>query len=394
MNKKLKNLFVSFFAKRLTRQVKELYSSTLLFNFAVSAVSIFEPVFIYLLFIDQYGLKQTLQLVMLFYLAVYVIYLFFIPIGAKFAKRFGYEYCIAVGTVFTALFYLTLFLMKVNLYFAVLAVVFYVFQKSFYWPAYHGNFAHFSVDGEQGREVGNLVVLQSIVLVTAPLVGGFILKIYDFNVLFFFAGLLMVLSNIPMLLTKEEFVRGDFAYRESFKRLFDPSNRRSFLALLGFGEELIAWTIWPIFIFVVVKDFFSLGLLTSISILFTTLIFLYIGRATDVNSKAVLKLGTFFYFISWLLRVATRSIFGVFLVDFLGRTSKQAIAIPITAITYEKAQDGSVMNNIVFFEMALVVGKIIAIILALVLLQLFVPGWNSIFIASGLMTLLYLFFRK
>ena len=80
------------------------------------------------------------------------------------------------------------------------------------------------------------------------------------------------------------------------------------------------------------------------------------------------------------------------MIDTYQKISKQAIVIPFVATTYREAQDTSVMGTVVFFEMSLVLGKIIAMILALILLQFFVPGWNVLFILAGVMTLFYLFF--
>ncbi|MEK7072307.1 MAG: hypothetical protein AAB969_01940, partial [Patescibacteria group bacterium] len=147
----LKNILSSFFAHKLTQQVRELYSSTLILNFAISAVTIFEPIFIYLLFIDKYGLSKTLQLVLFFYLGVYLLYFLILPFGAKFARRFGFEHSIAVSTIFTASFYLSLFASSYDISWIFVSIIAYALWKMFYWPAYHSDFAYFSADGEQGR---------------------------------------------------------------------------------------------------------------------------------------------------------------------------------------------------------------------------------------------------
>ncbi len=389
----LKNILSSFFAHKLTQQVRELYSSTLILNFAISAVTIFEPIFIYLLFIDKYGLSKTLQLVLFFYLGVYLLYFLILPFGAKFARRFGFEHSIAVSTIFTASFYLSLFASSYDISWIFVSIIAYALWKMFYWPAYHSDFAYFSADGEQGRQISNLLVLESIVYIIGPLVGGLILQFSNFNVLFVLVSILMILSNIPMLITREQFEPADFSYFRAYRRLFRRENLKKMFSFIGFGEELIVLTIWPIFIYIVVKDFLSLGILTSISILVTTIIFLYIGKVTDNgDSKGLLRFGVTLYFFSWLLRLVTRNILGIFLVDAYSRISKQSISIPMTAITYKKAHDTSIMKTILFFEMSLVLGKIIAIILAIILLQFFTPGWNALFILAAAMSLLYLFF--
>ena len=390
---KLPNTIASFFAQKMSPQVKELYSADLILNFAISAVNIFEAVFLYLIFIDRYPLAQTLQWVLFFYLLVYIPYFFLIPLGARFAKRFGYEHSIAVSSIFTILFYLSLFGITKYFWLFWVAAAMYVLSKMFYWPAYHSDFAHFATDGNQGRQISNLVILRSLVYILGPIIGGFILEIFGFGTLFVFVSVIILLSNIPTLITKEIFTPEFFPYGPALKRVFSQANRRQFLAHLGFGEELVALTVWPIFIYVVVQDFFKLGVLVAVSVAVTTAVYLYIGKIADGrDKKAVLRYGSLLYFFGWLFRILARNVLGVFLVDSYSRITKQVVMIPFMAKTYEKAQDTSVMSSIVFFVMSLVAGKIITIFLSLLLLQIFAPGWNALFILAGLMTLFYTLF--
>lgn len=394
MNGKIKSIIVSFLPCHMRRQVRELYSATIILNFAIAMVSIFEPVFLFTLFIKKYDLSTTLSFILLFYLAVYLAYLFCVPLGAKFARKFGYEISIAIGCVFTALFYFCLFASSQYIGLIFIAIILYVLWKMFYWPAYHGDFAKYSVDGEQGREIGNLTILEALVYVAGPVVGGLILQFYGFKALFIVAAIVMILSNIPMLLTKEKLSPQPFDYWGAFRRLFARENRRKFMSLLGFGEEFVVLIIWPIFMFVIIKDYLDLGVITAVSTLVTLLIYLYIGKLTDKKGHGVLlRVGEVAYFFVWMLRSVASSVGGILLLDTTSRLSKQAIAVPLTATTYERAQDNSIMDEVTFFEMSLVVGKIIAMVLCLVLVALFTPAWSAMFILAGVMSLFYLLFR-
>ncbi len=394
MAQKIFNFVRLFLPKRLSSEIKELYLSTAILNLAVSMVNIFEPVFLFVNFSKYYDLTRTLEYILLFYLAVYIPYLFLIPLGAKFAKKFGYEHSIALSTIFTVLFYLCLMGMTKYFWLIFLAAPLYTLWKMFYWPAYHSDFARYAVDGDQGKEISNLAVIESLINVIAPLIGGLILEFFGFKVLFTVVAILIAASNIPILSTKEVFTPTPFPYFEAFKRLFKKENRRAFFAKLGFGEEFIVLIIWPVFIYVVVKDFLGLGLLTAVSVLLTTVAYLFLGRLADSrDSKMALRSGTIFYFLSWLMRIVVRGVIGVFLLDIFSRLSKQMISLPVMTKIYHQAQDGSVTSTVVFFEMSLVVGKIIAILGCLLILQFFVPGWNAMFILAGLMTLFYLLFK-
>ena len=393
MPKIFRKITRAFIPTRLSTQVRELYSSTVMMNFAVSLVNIFEPVFIFGLFIKNHDLGASLSYLLYFYLAVYIPYFFFVPLGAKFAKRFGYEYSIALSTIFLIGIYLFLYFGERSVWYLALAAVSYVLQKAFYWPAYHFNFCRFSHGSDRGREISNLSALISLVFILGPLVGGWLLELYDFSVLFLVASILILASNVPMLLTKEKFKPTKFPYLAAIKRVFARQNRRFFWASIGYGEELILLVIWPVFIYRVVTDYLQLGVLTSLATAVTTVIFLFIGRFADkMNRRGIIRISGIFYALSWFLRLLSRSILGVFLLDSFSRVAKQAISIPITAMVYDEARESSVSEVIVFYEMALVAGKIIAMVLCLILLQFFAPGWNAMFMLAGLMTFLYLLF--
>ena len=385
----------SFFATRLTRQVRELWASTLILDLALSMVTIFEPVFIYVVLSKIFTAQACLQYIALFYLLVYVPYLFLVPLGAKFAKRFGYEISIAVSSLFLISFYFSLFIANRSIGFLLLAALSYILQKTFYWPAFHSNFARFGAEGEQGREIGNLWALQSLIYIIGPFIGGLVLNFFGFRVLFIIVSILVLASNLPMLITKEYFESAKFSYAGAWKRLFSRDNRRHLLAQLGYGEEWIALVIWPIFMYLVAKDFLGLGVISALSTLIATVVVILLGRLTDKKGEKqnVLRLGAIFYFFSWLLKLISRSQLGITLLDTYSRVAKNAIALPVTASVYHDAHDSSVMATIVFFEMSLVLGKILAIAACLAVLLVFSPGFNAMFVLGGLFTLFYLLFK-
>ena len=88
----------SFLPHSMKRQVKELFVSTTLVNFALAMVIIFEPIYLY-------KIGYNLQHIMLFYLIVYLVYFFIIPFGGKFSRKFGYEIGLLVGTFLYIAFY-------------------------------------------------------------------------------------------------------------------------------------------------------------------------------------------------------------------------------------------------------------------------------------------------
>ncbi|OJI07663.1 hypothetical protein BK004_01110 [bacterium CG10_46_32] len=375
----------TFFATKLTHQVRELYLSAGIVDFAAAMVAIFEPIYLY-----QIGF--SIQQILYFYLAVYVLYFIFIPLGAKFARRFGYEKAILLGSPFLAMYYLALFFIPHHPAFIAAAIAAFVAQKTFYWPGYQADFARFGRRRERGREVSNLLMVVMVVSIAGPVVGGFLLNMWGFAVLFAVATVLILASNLPLLATPERFAPVPFSYFHSYRRLFYRENRRNFIGFLGFGEELIVMVIWPVFIFTIVSNFLELGSIVALATLATTLALLFVGRMVDGDAndrRSILKIGSVFGCGVWLMRLLVKGAFGVFLTDALGRTTKNVIVVPMMAMTYDHANETSIMKTVMFFEMSLIVGKILAILISLAVLVFIPNSFTALFVIAALMTLLY-----
>ncbi len=378
--------FGRLFPKRLARQVKELYLATILQSLALAMIIIFEPIYLW-----QQGLG--LKGILIFYLAVYGFYVLFISLGAKFANRFGYETSIALSTVMQVIYMATLFLSAWSWWWLTITVLAYAWQKSLYWPAYHADFAYNSDANEQGRQLSGLSVCIAFVYVLGPLLAGLLLTFSSWLWLFALSSFILLLSNWPLLRTREVFQPTSFPYLETYRRVFSRSNWRRLLAYIGFGEELIVMVIWPVFIAVVIVNYAEIGAVVAASTLVMALVTLYIGRLSDEKSASrILRFSVWFYFLSWLGRLLVNLPFAVFVVDAWSRVSKNAVIIPLMSITYGQSRQSSVMFGSVFFEMSLSIGKIFA---ALLLLGVFSFGesWAIAWLAGASMTLLYLLLK-
>lgn len=374
--------------------MRELFVSTTFVNLALAMVTIFEPIYLYQ---TGYSLNQ----IMLFYFITYGLYFFIIPYGAKFSGRFGYEQGIFAGTIMYVIFYLSLFSISYWPFMFYIAPILYAVQKMFYWPAYHADFAKFSDNKEEGRSVSSITAIISIVYILGPVIAGFLVAEWGYGALFTVASILFLASNIATLITKEKFKPISFKYANSYKTLFSKENRQSLFAYIGYGEELIVLVAWPIFISIVIVNLFDLGLIVTLATLVTTIAVLYIGKLTDSkNKRKILSLGSIFYSLAWFFRIFVSTTSGVFFVDTMSRLGKDVVSVPLVSLTYEQARDleaqqkkSSVLYRIAFFEMALIVGKVLAII-AVYILTLFITdevlAFKITFILAGGMSLFYM----
>ncbi|MEK7123208.1 MAG: hypothetical protein AAB855_05140, partial [Patescibacteria group bacterium] len=142
-------------------------------------------------------------------------------------------------------------------------------------------------------------------------------------------------------------------------------------------------------------NFVSTGAAITISTLITSLSILYVGRLTDTkNRKSVLRFSTALVSLSWVLRLFVRGAGGVVFVDFFSRTSKYLFALPFFSGLYRHATETSVVRTIIFFEMALTVGKIFVAGILAILFSIFPNAWNAAFGLAAACSLLYFFLSK
>ena len=372
-----------FFPSSLPHQLKELYVTMTMLNFALASGMLFEPIYLY-------TLHFTLSQIMLYYFAVYALYFFLMPLGGKFVKRFGFEHGIMTGSLFLVAYFAFLLAIPKSPIFVACAVLSLALQKMFFWPGYHADFAFFSKAEERGREVGIIALLDALSYVVGPLAGGVLITVFGFTGLFTVMCIIILLSNIPFLITKERFKPKTLSYTEPYIALMAKENRPYLLAYIGFGEELVSLTIWPIFIFVTFTTFTSTGAAITFSTLITSLAILYAGRQTDLSDrKKVLRLSTLLLSLSWVLRVVTRGASAVLVTDFFSRTTRYLFALPFFSGLYKHATEHSIVRTVLFFEMSLIIGKMIVALILAVLFYYFPEKWNIAFVVAVLFSLLY-----
>ena len=239
--------FSGYFSKNVRKDVSELYESSAVANFAIALVSLFEPIFLFSV------LHYTVTQVLLFMGGVYAVYIILIPFGGKFASRYGYRHSIALSVPFQIYYWFSLLYSVQHPQAIFLAAVMFGIQKSFYWPGFHSVIARYAQVGQMGREFGAAYAITNLSQIGGPLLGGIIAQYGGISAAFFAASLIYCFSIIPLLTAKEVFTPKSYSFRQTLEMYKNFPKR--FLAYLGFGEELLVLTIWPIFIYIIVRDY-------------------------------------------------------------------------------------------------------------------------------------------
>lgn len=370
-----------YFASKVRKQIEHLYAATAIGNLASAMITLFEPIFLY------QTLGFTIPEVLLFFAAVYALYIVLMPLGAKIATNFGYAHSIFFSIPFQVLLWLSLIGSQYNFNFIYAAPVFYALQKTLFWPAWHATLAQFAHGKQVAREFSVMYAVMSVMQILGPMLGGVLAIYLGPTYLFAIGSLIYFCSAIPLFWTKDKKLFSRYRYHDTWKLIKAYPAR--FLGYLGFGEELIVLTVWPIFIYMVVRNYQDVGSLVTVATLLATSLSLYIGIYSDKHDKIrVMQIGNFFYILSWMARIPVIGPFGAFITDSISRTSKGLLCIPLAAVTYERAETSDVMPYVVGFEQMLSVGKLLACLLAIIVFAA-TGSFVLLFILGGLFSLFY-----
>lgn len=373
----------NYFTKKIRSEIGEIYAHSAIVNMAASMMMLFEPIFLYSV------LKFSVNEVMLFTTVVYGIYILFIPLGGKIASYYGYKHAIAMSVPFQIIYWSMLIASQQNANLAYVAAIFYGLSKSLYWPGFHSVMARYSDRDQVGREFSVVYAVTSVTHILGPFLAGFISERFGFTASFLTVSILQAASIIPLFKAKEVFLPKVYYYSQTLE-IFKQFPKK-FFGYMGFGEEMLVLNIWPIYIFIIVKNYEEAGLLATGASFLAAILALLVGKITDQYSKHLLvKVGSFFTSLVWFGRFAATTGYSTFAIDAFSRTSKELVFIPLSTLTYLKAENTHVVPYVVFFEQSLAIGKFIACILGIVVFTLTGGSFVALFIMGALFSLLYM----
>lgn len=255
-----------------------------------------------------------------------------------------------------------------------------------FWIGFHIDVAVHSHKKTVGKESGIIHFSSILGAIAGPLLGAFILHYFSFTVLFFTALLMFVISILPMLFSKDLYVKTGF----DFRSLFIKEHVKYFFAYFAQGIRLTVATVaWPLFIFTIFGSYVTLGSYAAFATFSIGILGYFAGSAMDkVKEKGVLmRIAAPFESVLWIFRAFISTTTGVFLVGLFGGITSLAIDVPLLAKTYSRAKKEQIAAFVFFRESSIRVGELVAL-----LFLLFVVDLKASFFLAAASSLLYLLF--
>ncbi|HBE90254.1 MAG: hypothetical protein A3E37_02315 [Candidatus Andersenbacteria bacterium RIFCSPHIGHO2_12_FULL_46_9] len=375
------------FALKPKKELVELYWFSLLYSFAASLILIFEPVFFY---VENFSLAWIAS----YYAAHYILYLILLPWGATLTGRFGLERSLAISMPLFVVYFLTLAAIPTLPGLFYVSWILLALFKTFYWPAYHAEISKFGDKGNLGTEISWLMAINSGIGVLGPLIGGLVVTMFGFPVLFVIAAGLALFAGFPLLKTKERFNPVTLKYNKPWQILNQDGQRMVRWGMAGWGADLVYLVFWPIMMFTVLGTAGTLGLISSINAMIMTGLGFFVGEASDrMSRRKILRFHLPFMAIGYLLGPLAGGALRVFLTDTLMKASYVGVQLPMWHRLYRRARRVDPLLYATVLEMLICIYKILIALTLVAVFSMTTPtiGLGVTFIIAAVMSLFFVF---
>ncbi|MCG2694748.1 MFS transporter [Candidatus Parcubacteria bacterium] len=377
-------MFNSYFDNNFSDGFWALFGAKTVIMIATGFLGIFLPIFLFNLF------DGNIQKVALYFGCSSLIYIFTVPLGAQFLNDFGFRNALRLSVFWGALFYVIFyFIDKQNSFYLIpLSILATVLFRLFYWTPYHTDFAKFTDNSKRGKQLSFFNVAGNITAGLIPLLSGFLIAQFGFDLVFIIAIILYLVSGLfyfKIPRTEEKF---SWSYSETWKKFFDKKNRPAVLAFTADGvEAIISVTVWPIFIFQLLKgNYFEVGYLSALIIVVTIILQFITGNLLDNGKKEkLLGLGTLFYSLGWIIKIFILTSFHIFVAGLYHNVAKIFSRTSFDVMTYDMAEhQGHYVDEFtVLHEIAFHIGKVLSVIFVILISFVLPLQWTFILAAGA-----------
>lgn len=339
------------------KELTQVYISMIFRNFALSLLCLFVPLYLYHEL--GYSLAQTLY----FFIFYALIFAISTPFTAKFCSRYGVKHSVLISVPFYLAFVLGLYLLPTYPVPLWIIASMLSLAISFYWMGMHIIFYHASHKKKRGEEVGKRAGWSILATMLGPLIGGFLIKFVGFWAVFLLTAGVLLGSAIVLFFSQEKKINYHFQIRS----LIDKKHWKDSLFFVSRGSRVMAEdVVWPLFIFAILNDYLSLGLMGFVLSGVSAILIFSVGKYSDHASKRKILRGvTIFESIAWFLRAFVTTVSHVFAATVLGALTFGIREAPMSALEYDKARDDP-PSYFVTREIFICLGRILLLIFVLI----------------------------
>lgn len=345
-------------------EMKRLFFMHSIGSIGAGMVGIFVP--LYLL-----NLGYSLSDVVLFLVSQQLIALILVYPAIALLSRIGANKGIVIGQFSNILYFLLLLTLPHLHWPLVFVALWWAIDRVNYSPAIHANFSRSRAHAKTGVQ---LSLFSSIIQVShslAPAIGGIIATVFGINWVYGAGIGLLLISLIPMLGAGEITSRRKLKpSRLQYQKLWRDSVSNGFNGATSMAEFLL----WPMIIFFIVKTYAGVGILSSLVLIASILVALFVGKREETKGEArYLHRGLGLETLTNIFRALATNAFHVFGVNLINGVSRSLYTTPYMTRYYKHADEEPRMEYIAFMEAGQLAGCSLLLITVYVLSLFLTP---------------------
>ena len=333
---------------RLT-ELRRLYWAHTVKELASSLVTIFVPIYFY-------RLHYSVSAIMGYFLLSTLFWGLCQAPALRLANRIGFNRCMGIslliqGAQILMLATITTFhwpLWSIALVWGV--------SISLYWPQFRACFTSSLSHRRVGTAVGISSALLMLAYGVAPAIGGAIASWLGISFLYVITMLCFVAAALPLFVGPEYMQNQPFRIQDlHFRKVW-----RDLIANMGSEvDAMVATSVWPLFIFLLIPTYVGVGLLSSVAVIASIIIALYVGRRHARKMSGYLKHGTNVISLTNTIRLLIQSLGQIAGVNFFNGLGQALIVTPYYSRYYLNAEHEPMVPYLYAMNMASMVGDIL-----------------------------------
>ena len=277
-----------------TKNKTNLFVHKVIRIFAWSLVGTFLPAILY------FDLGLSLSSVFVFFaVKSFLGAIFSIP-ATKIVSKYGTRISMILG-ILAMIPYLALLIITADIPMLLYMIpVFGGMFNGFFFTAFDYDFASLSKDKSYGNKVAKLNIYTTLATAFAPLIGGVVSQYYSVHITLTIASLIVALSIIPLIASKIKHKPKELIIKKCFN--LEKKSRKNMLISnisASFGNS-VSNVIWPLIMFMVLKDYSKLGIVVTISTLSIIATMYFIGKYLNKYRNRILKIAVAIEEVAWI----------------------------------------------------------------------------------------------
>jgi len=226
-----------------------------------------------------------------------------------------------------------------------------------------------SQEDSREEETGLFLSMPQIAAIFSPLIGGMILAISGFNTLFLVSAVLIGVSFLPFLLSREHYEGMTLNTREYLKQYRIKDFATFFLkGYNSIGVKMV----WPAYLAVVIGGSINIGGAGSIMAIGSAITSILIGKiAVQSNRKKIISTGMMVAATSYILMSIVTTPLTAFAVSLMNGIGYTAGNVPIYSKSVNHAEQEDLIEYFAVREFSMGLGRTTAVLAAIMAFTIF-----------------------